>query len=286
MPGLSEPMADDARDFRSEDLRFLADLVYERSGIVIRENKLAMTRGRLLRRVKTLGLGSIAEYIALLRSPARDREMPDLLNAVTTNHTSFFRERHHFDQLAAEVLPALLARNSHRLRIWSAACSSGEEAYSIAAVLRRALRDAPGCDARILATDLDTEILKVAEAGTYAADVVGRAPPDLAPLLGMTPATVAGQVRVDPAFARLVTFRQLNLLETWPFNGPFDVIFCRNVMIYFDQPTKLALVDRFADMLAHDGTLFIGHSESLGPGHGRLKLKGRTSYGHKRAGSG
>lgn len=260
-----------------DDLRFLARIVHEKSGIVIRDNKSAMTRGRLVRRVKALGLTSIADYISLLRGPAQEREMPELLNAVTTNHTSFFRERHHFDQLAEEVLPALLAKNPNRLRIWSSASSSGEEPYSIAAILHRALRSFPSCDARILATDLDTEIVARAQAAEYANDVIERAPSDLAPLLGATPSREGHQV-ISPALRKLVTCRQLNLLDPWPFKGPFDVIFCRNVMIYFDQPTKRDLVNRFADMLSPNGTLFIGHSESLGPNHARLRITGRTAY--------
>jgi chemotaxis protein methyltransferase CheR len=263
---------------RDDELRFIAQLVHEKSGIVIRDNKSAMTRGRLMRRVKSLGLGSISDYIALLRTPARDRELPELLNALTTNHTSFFRERHHFDQLASEVLPAILARKPARLRIWSSACSSGEEAYSIAAILHRALRGNTGCDARILATDLDTDILERARAAEYADEVISRAPADLIPLLGCTPSARAGHQIIGEPLRRLVTCRQLNLLEPWPCNGPFDVIFCRNVMIYFDAPTKMALIDRFAGMLAPHGTLFIGHSESLGPNHSRLQLVGRTAY--------
>ena len=175
-----------------DDLRFLAKIVHQASGIVIRDNKSAMTRGRLVRRVKALGLNSLADYMALLRGPALEREMPELLNAVTTNHTSFFRERHHFDQLANETLPALLARNPSRLRIWSAACSSGEEPYSIAAILHRALRAYPSCDARILATDLDTEIVAKADAAEYADDVIERAPADLRPLLGLEPSARSG----------------------------------------------------------------------------------------------
>jgi chemotaxis protein methyltransferase CheR len=263
---------------RDDELRFIAQIVHDKSGIVIRDNKSAMTRGRLMRRVKALGLGSISDYIALLRSPARDRERPELLNALTTNHTSFFRERHHFDQLANEVLPAILARRPARLRVWSSACSSGEEPYSIAAILHRALRGHTGCDARILATDLDTEILERARAAEYAEEVISRAPSDLVPLLGCTPSARPGNLVIGEPLRRLVTCRQLNLLEPWPFNGPFDVIFCRNVMIYFDTPTKMALIDRFAGMLAPHGTLFIGHSESLGPNHSRLKLVGRTAY--------
>ncbi|MCO4055751.1 MAG: chemotaxis protein CheR [Bosea sp.] len=263
---------------RQDELRLIAQIVHEKSGIVIRDNKSAMTRGRLMRRVKALGLSSISDYIALLRTPERDRELPGLLNALTTNHTSFFRERHHFDQLASEVLPTILARKPARLRIWSSACSSGEEPYSIAAILHRALRGHTGCDARILATDLDTEILERARAAEYAEEAVSRAPPDLAPLLGCAPSSRAGHLTVGEPLRRLVTCRQLNLLEPWPFNGPFDVIFCRNVMIYFDTPTKMALIDRFAGMLAPHGTLFIGHSESLGPNYNQLKLVGRTAY--------
>ncbi len=268
--------------FSDADLRFVAEIVHRASGIVIRETKSAMTRGRLVRRIKALGLGSIKDYMDLLRSPQLESELPDLLNAVTTNHTSFFRERHHFDQLANETLPHLLARNPKRLRIWSAASSSGEEPYSIAAILAQSLKGFSGCDARILATDIDSEMVSAAEAGEYSQDVLGRAPADLRPLLGCTPSTRPGHHVVSPALRRLVTCRTLNLLDPWPFRGPFDVIFCRNVMIYFDGPTKRTLVDRFADMLSDGGTLFIGHSESLGPNHPRLRLSGRTSYTQSR----
>ncbi len=258
------------------DLRFVAGIVHAKSGIVIRDNKSAMARGRLGRRIKALGLGSIQDYLALLKSPALDRELPELINALTTNHTAFFRERHHFDHLAADVLPRLMGSGARRIRIWSAACSSGEEAYSAAALLAKALKGASH-DARILATDLDTDIVARATAGEYADETIARAPADLAPLLRATPSRPGHQV-VGEELRRLVTCRTLNLLEEWPFRGPFDAIFCRNVMIYFDQPTKRTLIDRLARMLTPGGTLFIGHSESLGPHHPMLKPTGRTTY--------
>lgn len=259
-----------------EDMGFIAKLVYEQAGIVIREHKEAMTRGRLARRVKALGLSSVSEYCAYLRTPAASGEIPELINAVTTNHTAFFRERHHFDHLRKEVLPKLLA-GRRRIRIWSSACSSGEEPYTIASVCRDALGPRSDADLRILATDIDTDILAKAEAGLYPADQFERLPADVRPLLKLE-AAGRGDARIAEDLRRLIAFKRLNLIENWPMRGPFDAIFCRNVFIYFDLQTKSALLDRFVALLAPGGFLYLGHSESLPQPHPGLKLIGRTIY--------
>jgi chemotaxis protein methyltransferase CheR len=263
-----------------DDMGFIAKLVYEHAGIVIREHKEAMTRGRLARRVKALGLGTVAEYCAFLKTPGAVSEIPELINAVTTNHTAFFRERHHFDHLRKDVLPKLLQERSGRrgrIRIWSSACSSGEEPYSIAATSRDVLGSRSDVDFRILATDIDTDILERAEAGLYPSELFERLPPDVKPLLKLEVAA-RGEARISEDLRRLIAFKRLNLIEKWPMGGPFDVIFCRNVFIYFDTQTKASILDRFVALLAPGGFLYLGHSESLPQPHPQLRLIGRTIY--------
>jgi chemotaxis protein methyltransferase CheR len=264
-----------------DDLGFIAQIVYEHAGIVIREHKEAMARGRLSRRVKALGMNSIAEYCAFLRRPEAADEITDLINALTTNHTAFFRERHHFDHLRRDALPALLrpgGMRNGRIRIWSAACSSGEEPYSIAAIVRDVLGDRPGLDLRILATDIDTDILVRARAGSYSRDTIERMPSDLKPLLLHEVARTGDDCTVSPRLKQFVTFNHLNLIERWPMRGAFDMIFCRNVFIYFDSRTKAAILDHFVELMHVGGWLYLGHSESLSQPHPRLRLIGRTIY--------
>jgi chemotaxis protein methyltransferase CheR len=260
----------------AEDLAFVAEVVYREAGIVIRPHKQAMARGRLSRRARSLGMQSIAEYCSLLRGPNAKSEIPFLINALTTNHTSFYRERHHFDHLRTEVLPPLLEGGSRRIRLWSSASSTGEEPYSIAGVVNSVVGNRPGLDLKILATDLDTDVLSRAEAGRYSSETLQRVPADLAPLLK---AEVNGpEVRMPQQLKRWLTFRQLNLIEPWPFSGQFDVIFCRNVLIYFDAPTKADVIDRMTQVLKPGGWLYLGHSESLSQPHPALELTGRTTY--------
>ena len=264
-----------------DDMGFIAKLVYEQAGIVIREHKEAMTRGRLARRVKALGLGSVGEYCAFLKTPAAVDEIPELINAVTTNHTAFFRERHHFDHLRKDVLPRLIQERSARrgrIRIWSSASSSGEEPYSIAATARDAIGNRNDLDFRILATDIDTDILARAEAGIYPAELFERLPADVRPWLKTEPTGNRAELRISDDLRRLLSFKRLNLIEKWPMSGPFDVIFCRNVFIYFDTPTKAAILDRFVALLQPGGFLYLGHSESLPQPHPQLRLIGRTIY--------
>lgn len=264
-----------------DDMALVAKLVYEHAGIVIREHKEAMARGRLARRVKVLGLGSIAEYCAYLRTSSAVDEIPELINAVTTNHTAFFRERHHFDHLRKDVLPRLIqerAGRRGRIRIWSAACSSGEEPYSAAAISRDVIGHRSDLDFKILATDIDTDILDRAATGQYPTDQFDRLPADLRPLLKLEGQNGRGEARIADELKRLIAFKRLNLIENWPMKGPFDVIFCRNVFIYFDTPTKAAILDRYVALLQPGGFLYLGHSESLPQPHPQLRLIGRTIY--------
>ena len=228
------------------------------------------------RRLRVLGLKSFTEYRALLEGADGAAERGEMINAITTNLTSFFREPHHFAYLAAPVLADLLREApQRRLRIWSAACSSGEEPYSIAMVLQKALQNKANCDARILATDIDSNMVEAAQQGVYPASRASNIPPEYARVR----ARQADDMVTMPAdLKQYITFNQLNLLESWPMRGPFDAIFCRNVVIYFDKDTQRALFDRMADILTPQGYLFIGHSETLFRVSDRFESLGRTIY--------
>jgi chemotaxis protein methyltransferase CheR len=274
-----------AREFEltDADFRFLARQVHDLTGIVIHERKRDMIYARLSRRLRVLGLASFADYCDFLAGPEGGAEIAAMINAVTTNLTHFFREPHHFEHLRQTALPefAAAARNGadKRLRLWSAGCSSGEEPYSIAMTVKSAAIDLSRWDVRILATDLDTDMVGRAGAGCYKSADAESIPADLAAKYTDTVRTPKGsEVRMRDSLRQSITFKQLNLMGPWPMHGPFDAIFCRNVMIYFDAETKAALVERYAELLRPDGWLYIGHSESLTKLTDRFQLVGRTIY--------
>ena len=258
-----------------EDFSAIAAMVREHSGIVLSASKRDLVYSRLRRRLRALRLSSFAEYRALLAGAPGGEEQVRMINAITTNLTGFFREPHHFDYLAQRMVPAL-PDGWERLRIWSAGCSSGEEPYSIAMTLRRHIPDIDAKDVRILATDIDTDMVATGAAGRYAMERAAAIPPELRQRFVRR--LDAGTVEMDPALKALIAFKPLNLLGEWPMRGPFDAIFCRNVVIYFDKPTQRVLFDRFADMLAPNGLLFIGHSESLFRVSDRFQHLGRTVH--------
>ena len=263
-----------------QEFRQIADLLRQETGISLAETKLDLVQGRLGRRIRELRLGSFAAYIDLVNGPEGLDERPLMINALTTNLTGFFREKHHFDFLGDTVLAALAQQrrpSERRLRIWSAACSSGEEPYSIAMTVATRLPEMRQWDARILATDIDTDMVAFGRAGIYDSTRVQPVPETLRKRF-LKPADAPDAFEVTDALRELVAFRQLNLLQTWPMRGPFDVIFCRNVVIYFDKDTQRSLFDRFADMLTPGGYLFIGHSESLFRISDRYDHLGRTIY--------
>ncbi len=265
--------------FTDRDFRCLQRLVARHTGITLSPAKRDMLYSRLARRLRALGLRRFKEYCALLQEDGNSEELRHFTNAVTTNLTAFFREPHHFDYLRDEFLPAMIERRAdrRRLRIWSAGCSTGEEPYSIAITLAETMpRD---WDVRILATDLDSNVLDRARQGIYSEERTAEVPERLKRkwfLRGR--AGHQGKVRVRRELRDMIRFRQLNLMHEWPMRGPVDAIFCRNVIIYFDKPTQSRLMDRFADILADDGRLFLGHSETLYRVTDRFQLLGRTIY--------
>ncbi|MCC6302171.1 MAG: protein-glutamate O-methyltransferase CheR [Gammaproteobacteria bacterium] len=265
--------------FTDADFDFIRRLVADKTGIALSEQKRELVYGRLAKRLRSLDLQTFAQYCDFVQDDAG--ELHELVNAITTNLTSFFREPYHFDYLRDTLLPELLRRNagSCRLRLWSAGCSTGEEPYSIAMVLRDALPSGQGWDAKILATDIDSNVLARAESGIYAEERVKGVPEQyLRRCFRRGQGDNAGMLRVGDETRSLITFRPLNLMQEWPMKGPFDVIFCRNVVIYFDKPTQRRLFNRYADLLVDGGHLFIGHSETLFKVCDRFTLIGRTIY--------
>lgn len=262
------------------DFRYIQELIGEHAGIQITEQKRSMVLGRLAKRVRTLQLPSVASYCDLLRN-APERELSELISALTTNVTAFFREAHHFSFLAERIVPDLLVRNSatRRIRIWSAGCSSGEEPYSIAITVLEALPAGQSWDFKVLATDLDQQIIEIGREGLYRREKLDPIPVQRRRRWfhggnGLQ----ADRVWVNEELREHVRFVPLNLMGHWPMKGPFDVIFCRNVIIYFDKSRKERLIGRFANMLPAGGHLFIGHSESLHGLTDQFRPIGKTIY--------
>ncbi|MGE5609832.1 MAG: CheR family methyltransferase [Bacillota bacterium] len=250
------------------DFHRISDVVYRYCGINLHEGKRELVRARIAKRLRCTGFERSADYLDQVLADEQGEEFTHLIDCLSTNLTSFYRESVHFDYLRERLLPELLDRKRragvNRIRAWSAGCSSGEEPYTLAIELLSNTNDAQGWDVRILATDISVRVLKMAQAGMYDAARVEAVPPLLRQKY-LIPARRDGQTmyQVAPAAQRLIRFARLNLMETWPFSGPFDFIFCRNVMIYFDKPTQQTLVNRFWECLEKGGVLFTGHSESL-----------------------
>ena len=244
----------------------ISRLVKDRCGINLHEGKKQLVQARLAKRLRELHLRGYREYIEYVTNDADGAELTAMLDAISTNLTSFFREEEHFRYLARKVLPAAMARagGDRRLRIWSAGCSTGEEPYSIAITLCENIPDLTSWDAKVLATDLSTKVLACAEKATYPGERIKAVPPQQrSRYFRCVQARPERLYRVEDPARSLVHFARLNLMDSWPMKGPFDAVFCRNVMIYFEKPTQAELVNRFCGILAPGGTLFIGHSESL-----------------------
>ncbi|GAA4212412.1 protein-glutamate O-methyltransferase CheR [Sphingomonas endophytica] len=264
-------------DFAPADHQKIARIVYDTLGILLPEGKSQLVYGRVAPRVRACGLTSVSAYLAVIEQDEDERNR--MLDALTTNHTSFFREAHHFEDFVERMWPTLSQRlaSGGRVRLWSAACSSGEEPYTwLMAALghdRSAAQRLLKGDLRMLATDVSPSVLETARAGRYSADTLRTVPAKL------RATWVSDRLVVDPALREAISFRPLNLLGPWPMKGRFDAICCRNVMIYFDEPTKAKLQARLADHLETGGMLYIGHSERLSPEvAARFDCVGRTAY--------
>jgi chemotaxis protein methyltransferase CheR len=257
-------------------------MIYSDAGINLNEGKAALVYARLAKRLRTLRMQAFRDYCDLVSSPEGVAERHEMLTALTTNVTKFFREPHHFEHLKTHVLPRLIERSGRRgrVRLWSAACSTGQEPYSIAFTLLSIWPDAARHDVKILASDIDRNVLAAAEAGVYAENLLEGVSVDIkrkffAPVAAGDRPTF----QVIGAARELITFRQLNLIESWPMKGQFDAIFCRNVVIYFDEPTQQAIWEKFVPRLAPDGALYIGHSERVtGGAAARVRSDGVSTY--------
>jgi chemotaxis protein methyltransferase CheR len=250
------------------DFRKVCDIVHDLAGIHLHEGKRELVIARLSKRIRQLGMKSVGEYLSYVREEQTQEELVTMLDALSTNLTSFWRESQHFDYVAKYTLPRIVARchqtGDWRIRVWSAGCSSGEEPYGLAMLLLHELERPSQYDLKILATDLSTKVLGIARAGAYSTERVKPIPQDIRRRFVTEESTSYGrQYRVSQEIKSLVSFARLNLMESWPMRGPMDFIFCRNVMIYFDKPTQTRLVKRYHELLRPGGTLFVGHSESL-----------------------
>jgi chemotaxis protein methyltransferase CheR len=270
--------------FTWSDFRKIAALVHSEAGIVVGENKVNFVYSRLAKRLRAVGLNSFRDYCALVSSAAGVDERQSMIAAMTTNVTRFFREQHHFDYLARVILPGFVTslRTGGRLRIWSAGCSSGEEPYSIALTLLSVMPDAPGHDVLILASDIDRNMLDRGETAMYSRELAESIPVELRhKWLDPAARGETDGYRMADAVCSLVRFRELNLLGHWPITRKFDVIFCRNVMIYFDEPTQDKIWSRFAAVMQPGGILCIGHSERIALDKHPFDLIAQTTYRRK-----
>lgn len=279
------PLTIQERDSRfrltDKEFRFICQFVYDVAGIVLNDSKREMVYRRLTRIIRDRKLSSFGDYCQILRDNPNS-EKNYFINAITTNLTSFFREQHHFDYLLAVELPRLLNTNKHskRIRIWSSASSTGEEPYSIATTVYEKCKGIMSSwDIKILATDIDSDVLAKGKTAIYDDRRIEDIPEQYKKTY-FSKGTGQNQskVKVDERLRKLITFKQLNLLHEWPMKGPFDIIFCRNVIIYFDKKTQQELFERYYELLAPGGLLILGHSENLGAYQKYFENVGRTIF--------
>jgi chemotaxis protein methyltransferase CheR len=259
-------------EFTDHDFQRICKLIHDHAGIALSEAKRDLVYSRLTRRLRDLEFDTFAEYITLLEKQNEEWEL--FVNSLTTNLTSFFREPHHFPILSEHIASI---RQRQPIQLWCSAASTGEEAYSMAITMAE-LFNSFSPPIRIFATDIDTHVLVKAKSATYTPDKIEK----------LTDATrrrffienADGTVTVHPELRKLITFQQQNLVSpSWSFRGPFDAIFCRNVMIYFDKTTQTQILRRFIPVMRRDGLLFAGHSESFHHANDLFSIKGRTVYG-------
>ncbi|MFS2033432.1 CheR family methyltransferase [Polaromonas sp. CT11-55] len=257
------------------DFSKIRTLIHQRAGIALSTQKRQMVYSRLARRLRELRLTEFASYLRFLEADPHGDEWQQFTNALTTNLTAFFREAHHFPLLAEHA-----KKCAQPMSVWCSAASTGEEPYSIAMTLIEALGERAGAAASVMATDIDTQVLAKAQAGIFTMEQVSKlSPARLKRFFLKGAGAQAGKVRIRPEVAAMVKFEQLNLLDAkWALREPFDAIFCRNVMIYFDKPTQGRILQRFAPLMKPHGLLFAGHSENFSFASDTFRLKGQTVY--------
>jgi chemotaxis protein methyltransferase CheR len=267
MPQPESPQTGAIFKMSDQDFKEICSLTHRLTGIHLNEGKRELVTARLGKRIRKLGLKSMGDYITLVREQKTQDELTSMLDALTTNLTSFWRESQHFEYLTNALLPRWLEhakqKRELRMRVWSAGCSTGEEPYGAAMLLLDELEQHK-IDIKVLATDLSTKVLETAKAGFYDIERIKHVPDEISSKY-FVPEKSNGKsgYRVHPRVRSIVSFSRLNLMDSWPMKGQFDFIFCRNVMIYFDKPTQQTLVSRYYEILRSGGVLFVGHSESL-----------------------
>ena len=267
--------------FSDHDFQMISELANRRYGLFLQPSKKALVHSRLAKRLRALKLTSFEDYCSLLNKTEGEAERSHLLSALTTNVTHFFREIHHFEFLKDVLMPQLLAKAQagNPVRLWSSACSSGQEAYSIAAALVAAAPKVAQYDFRILATDIDPQVVRAAKCAVYPTEQIETIPPLWRDQLTGSGHPPSGEFKINARLQELISFGELNLVADWPMQRNFDVIFCRNAAIYFDKTTQARLWQRFADVMVDGGHLMIGHSERLsGPAQAQLKSVAITTY--------
>lgn len=242
----------------------IARMMYEISGVNLTEGKRELVKARLSKLMRGGRWATVRDYVRFVKADGGQDELKRMVDALTTNKTSFFRERIHFDLLRSTVLPELGA-GRRSINIWSAGCSSGEEPYTLAMIARDVFGTQAERRVRILGTDISRPVLAKAKSGVYTKDNIDGIPPALLKKYFARTVDDRGQPahEVGPELRSMITLTRLNLMVTWPMTGPLDVIMCRNVMIYFDRPTRATLIEKFISLLPEGGYLFVGHSESL-----------------------
>ena len=272
-------------DLTEKQFNEISNLVRNLAGINLHQGKQELVKARLNKRLRQLGMDNYREYIAYLKNGASDDELVQMLDAISTNLTSFFREADHFEYLADKYLADRIknaSKQGKKIRVWSAGCSTGEEAYTLAMIVISKIPNLSAWDVKILATDLSTTVLRRAKEGIYNAENVESLPGMIrSRFFNCIESSKPRSYQVTGELRDLTHFARLNLMNSWPMKGPFDVIFCRNVMIYFNKQTQEKLINRYYDLLGPDGLLFIGHSESLAGVKHLFKYEKPTIYEKK-----
>ncbi len=273
--------ADQEFNLSAADFERIRQLIYQRAGISLHAGKQAMVYSRLSRRLRETGRPSFASYLQWLEQasgPAADAEWQEFVNSLTTNLTAFFREDHHFHALVDDLRARAAITQGRPLRIWCNAASTGEEPYSLAMTVVETL--GPSAPVKLVCSDIDTKVLATAQRGVYGADSRGLSPERLKRHFLRGTGPNSGFVRVKPELARLIEFRPFNLMNaSWAALGdPFDIVFCRNVMIYFDNPTQRQVLERMHRAMAPGGLLYVGHSENFTESRDLFRLRGKTIY--------